>query len=150
MPGAVLNVRRSLQRFDGVFQVVEPKTSASRRTLPLPAIALAALREHREQQAEAPMTGAYVFSQTDGQPLHPTTAWRALQTALGDAELPAMPFHALRHTAASLLLAEGTHPRVVMELLGHSTIALTMNTYSHVIPALQHEAADRMNRLLGG
>jgi integrase len=61
-----------------------------------------------------------------------------------------MPFHALRHTAASLLLAEGTHPRVVMELLSHSTIALTMNTYSHVIPALQHEAADRMNRLLGG
>jgi integrase len=61
-----------------------------------------------------------------------------------------MPFHALRHTAASLLLAEGTHPRVVMELLGHSTIALTMNTYSHVIPALEREAADRMNRLLGG
>lgn len=59
-----------------------------------------------------------------------------------------MPFHALRHTAASLLLAEGVHPRVVMELLGHSTIALTMNTYSHVIPALEREAADRMERML--
>jgi integrase len=59
-----------------------------------------------------------------------------------------MPFHALRHTAASLLLAEGVHPRVVMDLLGHSTIALTMNTYSHVIPALERDAAERMNALL--
>jgi integrase len=66
------------------------------------------------------------------------------------AGLPAMPLHALRHTAASLLLAQGTHPRMVMELLGHSTIALTMNTYSHVIPALEREATDQMDRLLGG
>jgi integrase len=61
-----------------------------------------------------------------------------------------MSFHALRHTAASLLLAEGAHPRLVMELLGHSTIALTMNTYSHIIPELKRDAADHMNRLIGG
>jgi integrase len=61
-----------------------------------------------------------------------------------------MPFHALRHTAASLLLAEGVHPRVMMELLGHSTIALTMSTYSHVIPALERKAADRMEWMLTG
>lgn len=109
-----------------------------------------ALRDHRQRQAAAPVSGAYIFTQGDGQALHPTTAWRALQTVLSKAGLPAMPFHALRHTAASLLLAQGTHPRVVMELLGHSTIALTMNTYSHVIPALEREAADQMNRLLGG
>jgi len=60
-----------------------------------------------------------------------------------------MPFHALRHTAASLWLALGVHPRVVMELLGHSTIQLTMNTYSHVIPALTRDAADRMEQMLG-
>jgi len=63
--------------------------------------------------------------------------------------LPAIRFHALRHTAASLLLAQGVHPRVVMEMLGHSTIALTMNTYSHVIPELKREAADTMDALLG-
>jgi integrase len=98
-------VRRSLQRFDGVFRIVEPKTKASRRTLPLPAIALAALREHHDQQAQASVRGAYIFTPVDGQPLHPTTAWRALQIVLRDAGLPAMPFQALRHTAASLLLA---------------------------------------------
>jgi len=142
-----VTVRRSLQRLDGTFRALEPKTAKSRRTLPLPEVALQALRDHRQQQAAVPVSGAYIFCQADGQPLHPTTARRALQTVLRDAGLPAMPFHALRRTAASLLLAQGTHPRVVMELLGHSTIALTMNTYSHVIPALEREAADQMERL---
>jgi integrase len=57
-------------------------------------------------------------------------------------------FHALRHSYASALLAQGVHPRVIMEALGHSQIALTMNTYAHVIPALQREAAEQMNALL--
>ena len=69
-------------------------------------------------------------------------------TASEVAGLSRIRFHSLRHTAASLLLAQGIHPRVVMEMLGHSTIALTMNTYSHVIPALERDAADRMNALL--
>ncbi len=59
-----------------------------------------------------------------------------------------MTFHDLRHGAASLLLAQGVHPRVVMELLGHSQISLTMNTYSHVIPQLTREAADKMDAVL--
>jgi integrase len=143
-----VTVNRSLQRIDGVFRAVEPKTALSRRTLPLPDVALAALRDYRQQQVAAPVSGAYIFTQADGQPLHPTTVWRALQRVLHYAGLPAMPFHALRHTAASLLLAQGTHPRVVMEMLGHSTIALTMNTYSHVIPALERDAANRMNAIL--
>ena len=68
--------------------------------------------------------------------------------AAAAARLPRIRFHSLRHTAASLLMAQGVHPRVVMEMLGHSTIALTMNTYSHVIPALERDAADRMNAIL--
>jgi integrase len=64
------------------------------------------------------------------------------------AELPPMRFHDLRHACASLLLVQGVHPRVVMETLGHSQISLTMNTYSHVLPALQREAADRMEAVL--
>lgn len=67
---------------------------------------------------------------------------------MADAGLPRIRFHSLRHTAASVLLAQGVHPRVVMELLGHSTMTLTMNTYSHVIPALEREAVDRMNAAL--
>ena len=75
---------------------------------------------------------------------------RRFQRLLADAGLPRMRFHDLRHGAASLFLAQGVHARVVMEMLGHSTIALTMNTYSHVIPELQREAADQMEAVLGG
>ncbi|MGD1068548.1 MAG: tyrosine-type recombinase/integrase [Bryobacteraceae bacterium] len=65
------------------------------------------------------------------------------------AKLPKIRFHDLRHTAATLLLAQGVHPRLVMETLGHSSISLTMNTCSHVIPAMRTEVADRMNPILG-
>ena len=64
------------------------------------------------------------------------------------AELRPIRFHDLRHACASLLLVQGVHPRVVMETLGHSQISLTMNTYSHVIPALRREAADKMQAVL--
>jgi integrase len=67
---------------------------------------------------------------------------------LNKAGLPPMRFHDLRHACASLLLVQGVHPRVVMEALGHSQISLTMNTYSHVLPALQREAADKMEAVL--
>ncbi|HXI16641.1 MAG TPA: site-specific integrase, partial [Chloroflexota bacterium] len=67
---------------------------------------------------------------------------------LKEAGLPDQRFHDLRHTCASLLLAQGVHPRVVMETLGHSQIQLTMNTYSHVMPVMQREAASQMNTLL--
>jgi integrase len=66
------------------------------------------------------------------------------------AGLPSMRFHDIRHACASLLVVQGVHPRVVMETLGHSQISLTMDTYSHVIPALQREAADRMEAVLAG
>jgi integrase len=72
-----------------------------------------------------------------------------LQAILAEAGLPRQRFHDLRHACASFMLAAGIHPRVVMEQLGHSQIALTMNTYSHVIPALQREAAAQMEAALG-
>jgi integrase len=62
--------------------------------------------------------------------------------------LPNRRFHDLRHSCATLLLAQGVSPRVVMDVLGHSQISLTMNTYAHVLPELRREAADRMNDLL--
>ncbi len=63
--------------------------------------------------------------------------------------LPSMPFHALRHTAATLLLQANVHPRLIQEMLGHSTIVLTLDTYSHVIPVHHDEAADEMERIFG-
>lgn len=67
---------------------------------------------------------------------------------LAEANLPRIRFHDLRHTAATLLLAQGVSPRTIMETLGHSQISLTMDTYSHALPSLQREAAERMNLVL--
>jgi len=69
---------------------------------------------------------------------------------LSEAEVPRVRFHDLRHTAATLLLAQGVDPRTIMETLGHSQISLTLNTYSHVLPALQASAAAKMNAILIG
>ncbi len=73
---------------------------------------------------------------------------RDFSRLLAKSGLPKKRFHDLRHTCASLLLAQGAHPRVVMEILGHSQMSLTMDTYSHVIPALQREAAKQMDDIL--
>jgi len=75
---------------------------------------------------------------------------KQFRTALAKAGLPHKRFHDLRHTAASLLLAQGVHPRVVMETLGHSQISVTMNKYSHVLPVLQRDAANKMDAILAG
>ena len=74
---------------------------------------------------------------------------KRLQRLLADAGLPRLRFHDLRHGTASLLTAQGIHPRTIMEILGHSTIAVTMNIYAHVAPALQREAASSLDVVLG-
>jgi integrase len=83
-------------------------------------------------------------------PLEACNLIRAFKTVLRDAGLPRVRFHDLRHTAATFLLAQGVDARTIMEMLGHSQISLTLDTYSHVLPSLQRDAAERMNRLLIG
>jgi integrase len=150
-----LTVRRSLQRIDGVLRLVEPKTSRSRRMLTVPTLVVDALRAHRTRQLEERLwAGArwreydLVFTSTIGTPLDGTNVTHRLHILLEQAGLPRQRFHDLRHACASLLLAQGVHPRVVMETLGHSQISLTMNTYSHVMPDLKSEAAERMQAIL--
>jgi integrase len=84
----------------------------------------------------------------DRHPVDPRNDFREFRKLLAHAGLPPVRLHDLRHTAASLLLAQNVPARVVMEILGHSQIALTMNTYSHVAPEVSREAADRMARML--
>lgn len=154
-----LRVRVALQRVQGQpLRLVEPKTRQSRRTLPLPPPVIAQLRAHRTRQREDRLLAGerwegegwgLVFANTRGGPLEPrnlTTRYKALLALAG---LPNIRFHDLRHSCASLLLAQGVHPRVVMEILGHSTITLTMNTYSHVLPQAQRDALDRLGDLFG-
>jgi len=152
-----IEVRHALLRIDRKVQLVEPKTKRSRRRIAVPPAVVAVLREHRTRQLQARLwvgsrwvEGDFVFTTSIGTPLDGADVTRRFQGLLAAVGLPRMRFHDLRHGAASLLLAQGVHARVVMEMLGHSTIALTMNTYSHVIPELQREAADKMEMMLGG
>jgi len=152
-----LIVRHALQNVGGVPTLVDLKTPRSRRTIPLPPVAMAQLRAKKLQQDEArsrhgqpwnPM--GLVFTTSRGTPLDGANASRAFQLVLRRAGLPRIRFHDLRHTCASLLLAQGTNMRVIMEQLGHSQISLTMNTYSHVMPEALQDAAERMEAVLTG
>ncbi len=90
-----------------------------------------------------------VFTDTEGHPVRKSNLRRrSFEALLRRAGLPRIRLHDLRHTAATLHLSEGTHPRVVQEMLGHSSVALTLSVYSHVLPSLQREAAARMDALL--
>jgi len=91
-----------------------------------------------------------MFPSLSGGPLDPARVNQALHMALHKAGLPPVRAHDLRHTAATLLLETGTHPKVVQDLLGHSTIAMTLDLYSHVTPRIQQEATTRMQELLFG
>jgi integrase len=160
MERGTLAVRAALQRIKlpgekkGTLALREPKRS-SRRTINLPQVCLSALGRHRvRQEQERALAGTrwkegdFVFTTGIGTPLEPRNLERAFAQILAIADLPHSRIHDLRHTAATLLLSQGVHPRVVMELLGHSQIAVTMNTYSHVVPALRKEAADQMDAVL--
>jgi integrase len=120
-------------------------------------MAVMALRQHHIKQLEERLLAGsswqesgFVFTSMVGTPLEPRNVYRQFQKALERAQLPHARFHDLRHTCATLLLVQGVPARVVMETLGHSQISLTMNTYSHVLPDLQREAANQIDRLLVG
>lgn len=149
-------VRQALQRIEGKLQLVEPKTARSKRVITLPKAAVATLKEHRIRQLEERLLAGtkweehnLVFPNTEGKPSDARNLVRAFHKALDQAGLARINFHSLRHTCASLLLAQGVPMRVVMEVLGHTQISMTMDLYSHVVPELKRQAADRMDDLLG-
>ena len=136
-------------------QFSEPKTAKGRRMVALDAQTVAALRAHRERQVfESTLMGdAYededlVFAREDGTPLHPDSFSDAFWRHADAAKLPRIRFHDLRHTHATLALAAGVHPKVVSERLGHASITITLDTYSHAIPAMQEAAAELVASLV--
>jgi integrase len=153
-----LTVRRTLHRVKGKGLVYEPpKTKRSMRTLALPVPLIRALHEHKAQQlGERMLAGSewqdddLVFAQPNGRPIDKKADYKNWSDLLKRAGVRHVRLHDGRHTAATLLLSEGIHPRVVMELLGHSQMRTTMDIYSHVMPALAREAADRMGTVLLG
>jgi integrase len=155
LEAGVLHVRHALQRVDGKLQLVEPKSARSRRTIVLPDVVSESLRAHRARQTGQRLLagaewadGDFVFTTALGRPLNDSNVTHTFQRHVAKAGLPRQRFHDLRHACASLLLAQGVNPRTVMDVLGHSQISLTLNTYSHVFPGLQEQAAAQMNVLL--
>ena len=167
LEAGTLRVTRTLQRIPKMLRgdddrgrgtryvLAEPKTSGSRRTVVMPRTVAAALTAHRIRQIEERLAAGpawqpswdLVFATSIGTPLDARNVTKGFQALVSRAGLPRLRFHDLRHSAATLLLAQGIPPRVIMETLGHSQISMTMNLYAHVLPTLQREAADRMDEL---
>jgi integrase len=151
-----LRVQRQLQRIKGKGMVFsEPKTTAGKRMIVLSTATVAKLREHLDyQQQERILAGSkwqeydLLFPSSLGTPMDPSNMYKDFNDSLKKAGLPDIRFHDLRHTAAILMLQQGTHPKIVQERLGHSNISLTMDTYSHVLPSMQEEAAEKMDEIL--
>jgi integrase len=151
-----MNIERGLHwTKEKGYIFTQPKTAKSRRSIALsPSLALL-LKEYKEGEecahllAGKPLTeDDLVFSHPDGSPLFPNSVSRAWVQLAEKAGIKVIRFHDARHTHASILLKQGIHPKVVQERLGHSTIAVTLDTYSHVTPGLQEAAAKRFDDAL--
>lgn len=154
-----LIVRRALvwKRKGGGWTLQEPKTSNSRRTIPLPASVLASLRTHRRKQVEERLKVGpdyqnhdFIFAGELGNPLLMSNFFRRhFQPVLERSGIAKkIRLYDLRHTCATLLLAAGENPKVVSERLGHASIVLTLDVYSHVLPSMQQAATDKLENLL--
>ena len=157
LAAGTLTVRQSLARTaDDTWALGEPKSARSRRTIPLPSTAADALRRQRDRQDAAREAAGsawqdrdgLVFTDAVGRPLHPEHVSYTFQRARAAAGLPRVRFHDLRHSAATLMLAEGVPLAVISEWLGHSGIAITASHYSAIVPELRRDAADAMDRAL--
>jgi integrase len=159
-------VQRSLEERKGYLRLKEPKTEKARRRIDLSGFALAVMLEHRKRMLAEGFVSGPVFCDTTGKLLRKSNVLRnsfkpiikrANQTAMAEAAkigtapllLHEIRFHDLRHTCASLLLMANISAKVVSERLGHSSIQLTLDTYSHVLPTMQKKAAEAMDAIFG-
>jgi integrase len=157
LEGGVIRIRRTLTRNKGRLLLGAPKTKRSRRTVRLTEPAAETLREHLERQLEEIerlgdlyQDQGLVFTTQVGTPINPTNLRkRSFALLLECAGLPAIRFHDLRHTCATLLLSRNVHPKYVQELLGHASIAQTLDTYSHVLPGMDGGIGDAIEEVLG-
>ena len=144
-----------LEQTNECWRVKEHKTHRATRTGALAAITVEALKRHKVQQAERRLQlgpvyedHGLVFARDDGSPWPPDAFSTAFASLIRRSGLPRLRFHDLRHSHASQLLRQGVHPKVVSERLGHSSINTTLDTYSHVVPGMQRDAALGIDRAL--
>ena len=151
-----LSVVETLQRITGFGLVQgEPKTLRSRRSIALSPEAVDLLHSVRSRQIEQSLAvgdawqnAVHVFTESDGTPVIPDKITQHFCRVIRKYDLPHLTFHGLRHACATLLLSDNVNPKIVSELLGHSNIATTMDTYSHVLPGLQEAAVSRLGERL--
>ncbi|MCJ7695595.1 MAG: site-specific integrase [Anaerolineaceae bacterium] len=156
MKSRILQIRRQVQRVTGKGLIYcEPKSSSSRRVVILGATAIEKLRtEFKQLQIQPQIAGNnwvendLIFPNSLGKPREHSRLLKEFKEILPLAGLPLIRFHDLRHTAATLMLQQGIHPKVVQEMLGHSDINLTLTTYSHILPTMQLEAANKMDEIV--
>jgi integrase len=140
---------------DNTYVFTEPKSERSRRTIALSPSAILMLRDYREKlEHRAGELGTtitdtdLIFSRLDGTPLRPNTVTRCWNQVSKKAGLKHIRLHDARHTHATLMLKQGIHPKIVQERLGHSSISMTLDTYSHVAPGLQEAAAQKFDTMV--
>lgn len=144
-----ISVTATLQRIPGQgLQVMQPKTSRSRRLVSLPPEAAALLGGLKVKQREAHQDlsmewseSSYVFSHPDGRPMYPNTVSLAFAKIIKKAGLPHVRLHDLRHTHATIMLKQGVDPKTIADRLGHASVVITLDTYAHVLPGMQEAAA---------
>lgn len=154
-----VSVRRALVlKTGGGFIFTEPKTKQSRRSIPITQTVVELLKKHRKAQLEERISNAkryqnfdLVFASEIGTPIqHQNFTRRHFKPIRDKAEVTKIRLYDLRHTTATLLLSSGENPKVVSERLGHASIVLTLDTYSHVLPSMQKDATDKMEKMLFG
>ena len=137
-----LMVRRSVVDFQRQREIHGPKTKRSQRRIQLDAESMKMLRRRQENAISE-----WVFTNTKGEPAKTVCVSPYFRNACLKAHVPPRKFHALRHTHASILLANNVHPKNVQERLGHSSISMTLDLYSHLIPTMQQVAVDVFDNL---
>lgn len=151
-----LSIEHTLQRVEGDWRLLEPKTDESVRRVPVAAFALDELKAHKAQQAALRLAlgvewrqvlPGLVFTNRTGGPLDSCNVTHGLKRRLKAAGLPACRWHDLRHSTASLLLKQGIAPRVVADVLGHADVRTTLNVYSHVADEAKTDAAEKLGAL---
>ncbi len=152
----MLAIRRSMLYIEGKPVFREPKTAKGRRQIMIPQASVTILKEQRKKVLQDRLRlgpgyqdNGLVFCAEDGSPLNPDDLTRRFMNLAAKAGFAGFRFHDLRHTHATLLLTQGHHPKVVQERLGHQTISVTLDTYSHVLPTLQEAVAEGLDQMLG-
>lgn len=162
LQAGVARVQRALvwNRNGGGYRMEDTKTRGSRRSVPIPKDLTAALQSHRRRQLEQRLALGRSYSNLDlvftselGSPLNPRNLAQRQYSSILDVSGLAdrgLVLYSLRHTCARLLLSGGENPKIVAERLGHTSVKMTLDTYSHVLPGMQRSASDRLGKMLYG